>query len=163
MKYSKAAIVQTTIISLALFIIGKLAFEPIFNYFEPKVSGVIYHATEVEQNIDASLLFSIALALVPILLLLVWRLTPIVALNKKLTSILVVLVLMVVAIWIRKNSVESYYTNLRKNPMANLSSGSQYPIEPANFVYYMFLGLCIGCMLCYVLFRAKKSKTKFAK
>lgn len=158
MKYPKAVIIQTAIVSTALFISGIFTFETIFNFFEPKVQGVIFRVTEVEQKVDPSLLFAIAIALVPVFILLVWRLTPIVAFNKKLTSILVVLVLMVVAIWIRQNSVESYYKSLRKNPLANFSNSNQYPTEPVNFVYYMFLGLCIGCMLCYLLFRAKKSK-----
>ena len=158
MKYSKAALIHTAIVSTVLFITGKFTFEKIYHFFEPKVAGIIFNVTEVDQTMDTSLLFAIALALVPVFILLVWRATPIVALNKKLMSVLVVLVLMVVAIWIRQNSVESYYMSLRKNPMANFSNSNQYPTEPANFVYYMFLGLCIGCMLCYLLFRPKKSK-----
>jgi len=158
MKYSKAVLTQTAIVSIALFITGKFTFEKIYNFFEPKVAGIIFNITEVDQKLDTSLLFAIALALIPVFLLFLWRVTPIVALNKKAVSVLVVLVLMVVAIWIRQNSVASYYTSLRRNPMANFSNNNQYPTEPANFVYYMFLGLCIGCMLCYLLFRAKKSK-----
>lgn len=158
MKYSKAVIIQTAIISTALFITGKLAFEKIFNFFEPKVAGIIFHVTQVEQKLDTSLLFAFSLALVPGFILLLWRITPIVILSKKLMSVLIVLTLMVVAIWIRQNSVQSYYTSLRKNPVVNFSSGNQYPTDPVNFVYYMFLGLCIGCMFCYLLFRMKKSK-----
>jgi len=158
MKYSKAVLTQTALISIALFIAGKLAFEKIFKFFEPKVAGIIFHVTEVDQKFDRALLFACTLALVPVFILLLWRGTPIVLINKKWMSVLVVLVLMVVAIWIRQNSVQSYYTNLRKNPMVNFSNDNQYPTDPVNFVYYMFLGLCIGCMLSYLLFRPKRAK-----
>lgn len=159
MKYSKASIIQTAIISAALFITGLLVFEKLFNFFEPRVTGVIFHVTEVGGKVSTSLLFALALALIPVFLLMVWQLTPIVTVNKKLLSVLIVFVLMVVAIWIRQRSVKSYYTSLSKNPaLANFSNGQQYPIDPVNLVYYMFLGLCIGSMLCYFLFRPRKKR-----
>jgi hypothetical protein len=81
------------IISIALFILGQLFFVRLFEFLEPKITGILFEITERDRALKTSLLFSLTLALIPIVLVLIWRLASITSVNKKLASMATILAL----------------------------------------------------------------------
>jgi len=160
MSHSGKIYVQTLILSIALFILGQIVFIKFFQFLEPNVNGVLFQITEQKGKIKTSLLFSLTLAFVPILLLLTWRLSPINLLSKKIGSGLTILIFILLAIWIHRQAVKSYFTRVDKNLISvDQNKNVVYPIDPAPFVYYMFVGMLFGCIASYFLFRQRKYPT----
>jgi len=144
---------------MAIFAMGQLLFVNAFKFFEPKIDGILFQIKESSESVKTSILFSLSFALIPILIVLTWRLTPITSLNKKLFSALLVLVFIVIAIIARHEEVKTYFTTVVKPAvLTNGRTSITYPIDPVNFVYYITSGLFIGCAVSYVLFRPKNSK-----
>ncbi len=82
MKHSTKVFIKTVFLSIALFILGQLVFVNFFQFLEPTVDGILFQITETSGKIKTSLLFSLTLALIPILMLLTWQLSPIFSLTK---------------------------------------------------------------------------------
>jgi hypothetical protein len=157
MKYTDAIFIQTILFAIAVFILGQLVFENLFTFFEPSVSGIVFQIKENNTGLKSSILFSISLLLAPVMLLLVWLLSAIISPQRKIASVVTVFVCMCVGMYVRHVQVKTYFTMLQKTYFSLQSKADViYPIDPANFVYYMFGGLCVGCIISYFLFRQKK-------
>jgi hypothetical protein len=149
----------TLLSSIALFAIGQILFVTAFKFFEPQVDGILFQITEHSAAVKTSVLFSSTLALIPVLMVLTWRLAHIIELNKKIASALVILIFIVTGIFARHQEVKIYFTTVVKPAvLTNGRTSMTYPIDPVNFVYYIFSGLCIGCIVSYILFKKKRSK-----
>ncbi len=149
--------IQTLILAVALFILGQIVFIKFFQFLEPNVNGVLFQISERKGKIKTSLLFSLTLALVPILLILTWQLSPISLLSKKIGSGLTILIFILLAIWVHRQAVKSYFSKIDKELIsANNNTNVIYPIDPAPFVYYMFAGLLLGCVVSYFFFHQRK-------
>jgi hypothetical protein len=59
--------------------LGQFLFVPAFKFFEPQVDGILFQITERNTTLKTSLLFSLLLALIPILVLLTWRVAGIIS------------------------------------------------------------------------------------
>jgi len=150
----------TFIVSIALFALGQLLFVKAFNFFEPQVDGILFQITEHSATLKTSVLFSLSIALIPILIVLTWRIGHIISLNKKIGSALLSLIFIGLGIFARHQEVKIYFTTVIKPALlTNGRTSVSYPIDPVNFVYYIFAGLFIGCVVSYIFF--KKRKTKF--
>ena len=157
MKSFKIIYIQTGLLSIALFILGQFISFTVFQFFEPKVDGITFQITEHNGKIKASLLFSLLLGLIPVLTILTWKLGRIASLNRKIASIFTILIFLVIPILIRHTAVKSYLAGLSKRLIAQ-KTNMTYPIDPINFVYYMFIGLCFGYIISYFLFRTKRKQ-----
>ena len=159
MNRSKTIYTSTLLFSIAFFILGQILFVKLFEFFEPKVDGVLFQIIERGGILKTSLLFSLILALIPALILLTWRLARIISLNKKIASVLIILIFVVTAIFMKHQEVKTYFIRVVKPILSpNDKMNVTYPIDPVNFVYYIFSGLCIGCIVSYFLFWVKKIK-----
>ncbi|HWN88419.1 MAG TPA: hypothetical protein VNM35_05135 [Chitinophagaceae bacterium] len=161
MKLSKTIYIWTIGFSIVLFLLGQLLFLKIFKLFEPHVEGILFQITEHQATLKTSILFSLSLFLIPIFIVLTWRLAHITSLNKKIASALFILTLIVIGIFARHQEVKIYFTTVvRPVLLTNGKTNVIYPIDPRNFVYYMLAGLIIGCILAFVFFkRRNKYKT----
>ena len=141
--------------------LGQLLFLKIFKLFEPHVEGILFQITEHQATLKTSILFSLSLFLIPIFIVLTWRLAHITSLNKKIASALFILTLIVIGIFARHQEVKIYFTTVvRPVLLTNGKTNVIYPIDPRNFVYYMLAGLIIGCILAFIFFkRRNKYKT----
>ena len=149
----------TLLSSIAFFAIGQLLFDRAFKFFEPQVDGILFQITEHSATVKTSVLFSLTLALIPVLTVFTWRLAHIISLNKKIASALVILIFIVTGIFVRHQEVKIYFTTVVKPAvLTNGKTSMTYPIDPVNFVYYIFSGLSVGCIISYILFRKKRSK-----
>ena len=102
MKHSKTTIILTIVISILLFVLGFIIFGDVYEFILPKVDNGFYQVTAINEQFIPSLVFSVALGLTPLLLLLTWRLSPIILKSKKIASIVTVVICMTLAIMIRR-------------------------------------------------------------
>ncbi len=155
MKYTKPLFIL--LLSTILFVLGQAVFIGLFGFFEPKIDGITFQIIERRMGLKTSILFSITLALVPVLVVLTWQLSPVISAGKRLASVLIILIFMISAIGIRHQEVKTFFnTVVKKIILSNGSHAVNYPIDPVNFVYYMIGGLCTGCIVSFFLFRRKK-------
>jgi hypothetical protein len=157
MKLSAKKLIQIVIVSIALFILGQLVFIRLFGFFEPNVDGILFQVTEMNKKMKTSILFSLTLVFIPLLIILTWRLAPIISITKKIASALSILVFIIAAIFLRHQEVKTFFIKVVKPiVLVNNKTNVIYPIDPVNFVYYMLAGLCVGCLVSYFLFRQNK-------
>ena len=153
-RLSFAIHIWTLLLSIALFILGQLLYVKAFKFFEPAVDGILFQITEGKAILKTSLLFSLSLALIPILIVLTWRFSHLISLNKKFASALIILFFIVLGIFARHQQVKMYFTTVVKPAvLTNGTTNMTYPIDPVNFVYYIFFGLLIGCIVSCILFK----------
>jgi hypothetical protein len=149
--------IQTEIIAIILFALGKLLFIMLFGFFEPHVDGIEFRIRELDRFLKTSTLFSLMLAIIPFLMGCMWRLAPVVSTSRKIISVFIPLLFMMAGIVLRHSQVKNYFIRVVKPYF--LSKGQlrvDYPIDPLNFVYYMSAGFCIGFILCWLLLKQKR-------
>ena len=158
LQNTRTTLIATGMLSIALFLLGQFLFITLFEFFEPKIGGISFQIMEQHKKIKTSVLFSITLACIPVLTLLSWRLGQIVSPNKRVASVLTILLFISTAIFLRHQAVKSYFTRVVK-PIISLPDGKMfnYPIDPVNFVYYIFVGFCIGCIASIFIYRQQKA------
>jgi hypothetical protein len=142
-------------------VVGQLLFVKSFKLFEPQVEGILFQITEHQATLKTSILFSLLLFLIPIFIVFTWRLSHIISLNRKIASALFILIFIVIGIFARHQEVKIYFTTVvRPALLTNGKTNVIYPIDPKNFIYYMFAGLLTGSILAFIFFRqGTKSKT----
>jgi hypothetical protein len=165
MKPTRQLYIRILLISVTLFILGQFIFKPFFEFLEPGFDLITFNVIEIQKGIRTSILFSLTLFLIPIFILLIWRLSQVTTPSKKTESVFVILFFIAASLWIRHIEVKSYYTYLLHNNLIYLKDNLPVnaPIDPVNFVYYMFGGLCIGCIFSYFLVRQKNMKDESIK
>lgn len=113
--------------------------------------------TEFGGPFYTKLLFSLVLGLTPVFIFLTWRLSPIVSRNRKLASVLTVVLFMILSIIVRQQILISYFTRLTKSFNSALDKVNvSYPVDHFNFEYYLFGGLIMGCLISLFLLRQKR-------
>jgi hypothetical protein len=136
---------------------GQLLFVQAFKLFEPQIDGIFFQITEHTATPKTSTSFSLLLFLIPIFIVFAWRLGHITSLNKKIASALFILIVITIGIFARHQEVKIYFTTVIKPALlTNGKTSIIYPIDPINFVYYMFAGLIIGSILSFILFNQRK-------
>ena len=156
MKDSKKELVLAVLLAIILFVLGKLSFATLFEFFEPKIKGIEFLIIEASyKKIKTSLLVGLILGLIPILTVLTWRLGNIISSTKRIGVILTILCFIAIGIWIRHLEVRIYFTRMVNNINPSKEKDVIYPLDP-DFGYYMFAGLFIGFIVSYFLYRQKK-------
>lgn len=157
MKQTKKTVFFAVLLSIALFALGLFTFDKFIYLVLPKADGVSYYVTDLDRELWTTLSFSLVIGLMPILVLATWVLAPIVRGNKKCASIMIVLISIVLAVFVRKQMLSSYFTGVPKNfSLSPDKIDIGYLINQTNFEYYMFLGGCMGCLISYFLLREKR-------
>jgi len=147
-------------LSVIFFMSGLLIYGPFFKFCEPGIEGISFQITDTGKVFQTSILFSLVLALIPVLIWLTWRLGGIVSAGKKAASLFTVLAFAFLAILARRLAVKTYFNKVVKPAIgANENNRVIYPINPVNFVYFILAGLIVGCVVSYLLFRKKKYTT----
>ena len=156
MNPSKTIYIWTFVVSIAFFIAGRLLFLKAFNFFEPSVDGIVFQIIEHNEVLKTSILFSLTVALMPLLVVLTWRHAHIISIDKKVASALIILIFVTIGIFARQQQVKIYFIKVVKPALLTSDKPSiTYPIDPVVFVYYIFACLFIGCFVSYILFRKK--------
>ena len=157
MKSHNSIFLRTALIAIILFIAGKLVFFRLFGLFEPAIDGILFQITERPGKYPTSLLFSLMMSFIPVMVAFIWQLGPVVSTGRRASVVATIVLFMCVGIFVRHYQVKNYFIGVvRPFLLAKNQLPMQYPIDPANFVYYMFGGCCIGCILSFLLFSQKK-------
>ncbi|MBS1577040.1 MAG: hypothetical protein JST09_17210 [Bacteroidetes bacterium] len=128
---------------------------PLFTLFEPLIPGIHFEIVERPSLIHTSWLFAMEMAALPVMVLIIWRLAKNISAVKKVISVAIVIVFMTVAIIYRNYLVKRYFINVVHPFLQNKGQlPMNYPIDPANFVYYLFVGLLLGCFVSYLLIKS---------
>lgn len=145
-------------IAASLFLLGQLFFVKFFHFAEPSIPGIAFQVIERPAPIKTSILFSLTLALIPILLVCIWRLRYIVSPLKKILSIITIFIFLAFSIFLRHEAVKIYFTTVVKPVIApNDTMNINYPIDPVRFVYNMLCALVISCIALYCLFAFRRN------
>ena len=152
MKKGAITLLLIIITSLVLFVLTIIQFDKIFELLLPKIENVSFISNSLHSSFSTGLLFSIAVALVPILVYITWRISPISTTKNKMLSGLVILLFMILSIFIRQQTIKM--NSQLSNPKAG-NPKMVYPVEKAHFEYFLFGGLVIGCVLSYITLRDK--------
>lgn len=155
----KGTVFLTITISFILFLVCFITYGNIYDFMLPKVENVSYQTTELNQLFLQSLVFSVSIATIPVLLLLIWRFSPITSKNKKIASIATVIFCILATALIRVQIIKNYLKMLVSNVNSlNDKALVSYPINRVYFEYYIILGICIGCVVSHFLFRQNDIK-----
>ena len=161
MKSSKAIIIAVLSIALMLFLAGQFAYKYFLHFAEPSIEGISFDITNGSGVINTSWLFSSVLFLIPILIYVVWKLAPIHSPRRRIASILIVLLFVSIAIFVRHQEVRTYFTRVVLPALlTNGKTNINYSIDPVNFVYYLFGGLIFGWLLSWMLLKQKSGDIK---
>ena len=102
---------------------------------------------------DTQTMFSIVISIIPLSLFFTWQLIPLYSADKKLSTVFIVVICMLLATYIRYKILVSYFDELVQS-VTNKNAGPsvQYAFNELNFEYYLLGGLLGGCVISYFLF-----------
>jgi hypothetical protein len=151
-------IILAILFSLLLIVLGQYFFGDFYELLLPNVDGATYQTTDFSSEFYNSIIFSLALGLIPISLLLLWKLSKVNAINKKMLSVFIIIICMTLAVLIRQQTIKSHLQELTKSSTVTSNNFSvSYPIDKVNFEYYLLIGLFIGWLMSYLIFRQEKN------
>ena len=157
LRNSARTLLPPSILVIIFFILGQWLYVPIFEFLEPRVGDIHFTIVEHSHLLRTSLLLSIFLALVPMAIVLNWRLAHIASPAKKIFSALIILCFVGLGVIMRRAMVSTYFTRVVAPSLSHRGqSDFNYPIDPVNFIYYMFAGLLTGFLAGFFLFRQTK-------
>lgn len=157
MKHSKTTIILSIFISMAFFALGLFTFDKLRELILPKVDGGFYQVLEINTGFKMSLLFSLVLGLTPIAIYLLWQYSPIVSKQKRLSSILLIILCLVLAMIARHQMIKSYFARVVSNSSSSIEKVNvNFTMEDVHLEYYLFLGLCLGCIISFWTLRQKR-------
>ena len=105
----------------------------------------------VNSTFMVALKISISFGLIPLLLLILWITGKITLFSKRLLSVLVVTVCIILAIMLNVFRINSH-----EIVMANLPTQINFPIEELFFEYAIAIGTISGVVISYFTFRKRK-------
>ena len=142
--------------SVVLFFIGYMTFSSFFAWSLPVHRDAPYISTAINFHFTHSLVFGIALSLIPMAIVLTWKFADIFSAEKKLYSSLLIIAITILAALIR-------YRMIRVMVQKKAESGHPYeygiPPGKVNIEIYMIIGLMTGMMITCFLFYRRKEKT----
>jgi uncharacterized membrane protein len=137
--------------------VGQVTYSRFFQFAEPHIEGISFQITDGSGLLKTPVLFSMLLALLPVLTVFLWKYSPIYSTAYRFLSAITMLVLIGTGIWTRHAALTSYF-NVKKDLIISEShSPVSYPVNPVMFICYMFIGLLVGCLISHYLFRQRKN------
>jgi len=148
------------IIAIALFIIGFLTYGDFLTWTLPKMNGLKFTVNTFSGQFKAIIEFSLTLALIPISAGLLWRYAPILKVQRRVLTVLIIIISICLFAYIRYQSIANEATNyLRHGPQQIdvIEYQMSIPLERFNIATYMFFGLIAGSAISYFLLRESKN------
>lgn len=164
MKLSAKTINLTIILSLILLIVGLYSWNYLFIATLPIVGDVKYQADTMTASFSQSLVFALTLALIPISAILIWRFAPVFSTQKKILTIGIILIAIILSIATRREMIKHHARHLQAttildysdpiNPQSNTIE-SLIPISILNFGSFALAGLISGSIISFFLLQQK--------
>lgn len=145
-------IITIFLLCCIFFFLGFLAFSKFYQVVLPDIYGLQYQMDLAEVG-DMQTMFAIVIGLIPLSLFITWQLIPLHSPDKQTSTVFIVLICMVSAVYIRYKVLVHYFEGLVQSLTDKTStSGVKYPFNELGFEYYLFGGLLCGCIISYLLF-----------
>ncbi len=155
MKILRSIFFLGIVLSINLFVWGIIVSKGLFDLVS-KFDITFFERGFWEWQ-SAYILFCLAISLTPILLIATWKIGSITSPKKRIASILVVFMFMVLGVFVRRQILKTYFVQQSKITTNKIRSGYiMYPYNELNFERYIFTGTCFGCIISYFLFRRRE-------
>lgn len=135
------------------FFMGFLFYPTFYQFVLPAVDGIQYRMNLAEMG-DRQDIFGLVMASIPLLLFLTWRLIPLYTIDKKNLSVLVTIICMTLAVYMRYKMLENEFAGMVESASNRLYAIS-VPFEQLQFEWYLLGGLISGCIVTYLAFHNK--------
>lgn len=156
MKKTAINIVIILLSSLLLLFLGMVFTGDLFGLLLPKVHQATYQANGVGGGFWFFFFLSFIVALIPLLLFITWRVTPIAKTSQKFVSIGLVLAFGFIAVMLRRLIIILELKNLvARNNINGVQYSGSFLFEKLYFEYYLLAGIVAGCILSYIIYRNK--------
>jgi hypothetical protein len=152
MKNTKTTLLFTLLLPIVFFILGVAVYETFLDLILPKTGHLAFSTGGKDTLLFQKIYFSLALALIPVSLYFTWRISPIITTPKKIKSLILVSICLVVSVILRQQIISSNLNSFHSP--ADITN--VLPIENLHFHLYLFGGLLVGCLLSFLLFKQKK-------
>ena len=150
-----SSIVIGIILSILFFIAGYITYTDFFEWTLPVVDNVHYLVTALNEHFRHAIVYSIAVGFIPTTITLTWNIGGIVSIRKRFFSALSIIVCICFAGFTRYLMI----LNLAKK---SGEPGTEYqygiPLSKVNIETYVLIGLFIGAIIAFLLFRQGKNK-----
>ncbi len=146
------------ILSILLFFAGLFLYGAIVKLLLPDEDRVFYQEMGAKGVLATSFLFSLLLALMPIFIVCTWGLCKASNQSDRFSIASIVIVFTFLAVFVRQHLLTAYLKKLSfSTEMSPDDLTISYPLYRLNFEWYMFAGLCAGCIIACILYRRKKN------
>lgn len=164
MKTSTRTIFIALILSIALFFIGQYSWTDIFITMLPIVGNVKYFETSLNGQFINSMFFSLTLALIPIVTILIWKFAPIFNTQRKILAVCIIVLTITTSVLVRREMIISQAKRLQPttvldytdpaNPQPKIIE-SGIPFSTLKFELFAFAGLITGSVISFFSLRQK--------
>ncbi|MFT3980792.1 MAG: hypothetical protein QM687_10010 [Ferruginibacter sp.] len=145
-----------TIFASLLFLVFAFYFSgTLIEWLLPGGAKEHYGASTVSGPFKTTILFSLAIALIPLFLLFTWRLAPITSLQKRMASIAIAITAVGLGIVLRQQMLRSYFSRSLTS-IAGYDLNASFPLNKVHFEFYILGGLIIGCIVSALYLKDKK-------
>lgn len=154
-------------ISPLFFLLGYIGWAAFFNAVLPVNEGLQFNDEEIAAPFQQRLIFSLTLALIPVLSLLIWEMAPVVTgLRKCLVAGLLVLSMaasifirreLIIREWRDQKTMVTYDMTDPENPVPR-EEARLIPLSALQFEMYGLIGLVSGSIIAFLLFRRKAGR-----
>lgn len=148
----KKSILIASLFAIGLFVIGFLTWGKIFIALLPEIDGA-YTFTSMSHEFKSTLLIGFTLALIPIASIWIWKVGPIVSVQRRVLCILMMLAGIFISVFLMRELIKFVAVPIDYNVRL------QVPIEQVKFDVYALVGLIIGIALAWLLLKEKKIST----
>ena len=164
MKLSTKRIIYTIILSIVLFFVGQYSWGNIFVALLPIVGDVKYFETSLSGQFTNSLLFSLTLALIPIVTILIWKFAPIFKTQRKILSVCIIVIAVTVALLARREMIKYQARHLQPTTILDYSDPSNpqpktietgIPVSTLKFEIFALVGLVTGGVISFFTLRQR--------
>jgi hypothetical protein len=162
MKLSKQTIVIAIILSIVLFAAGICIWDKLYMLILPKIGNVKYFETSMTGQYIIFFLPCLALALIPIAAILVWRYAPVFSMQRKLLSVGIITGVMIISVLARREMISYKARQLELSALVDLPNPSG-PVQigiatsELRFEQYILGGLIAGSIISFFVLREKNS------
>jgi hypothetical protein len=152
-------IVTLFFVCAIFFFLGFLSYSRFYHIVLPDVVGIQYKMdlAAIGSNQD---LFGVIAAAIPLLLFFTWQLIPLYNNDKKTFSVLLVIICIVLAVYIRYKILVSEFTKMVESSSSKTSLIA-IPFEQLGFEWYVAGGLLVGCIISFMAFHNKIVRRRF--
>ena len=144
-------IISSIILLIASFYLNDRIFDFFLSFF--KSGRLQFVVNEVNSPFLATLKLGLSIGIIPLLLLIVWLAGKITSFRRRLFSVLIMIVCIVLAIMVNVFRISSH-----EIVMTNLPAVISFPVEELFFEYAIGIGSIVGAAISYFIFRERRNR-----